>query len=151
MVNTILDSALETSPNVNWTDIQGLSKVKQVLIENIVYPQLNPSVFSGIRSPDTGILLYGPPGNGKTMLAKAVATECKCVFFSISASSLMSKWMGDSEKLMKTLFAIARLKAPAVIFFDEIDSMLTKRSSEEHEAARRLKTEFLVQVDGCGS
>jgi len=149
MVDTILESVVDRSPGVRWDDIEGLKAVKLALIENIVYPQLNPSLFSGIRSPDAGVLLYGPPGNGKTMLAKAVATECKCTFFSMSASSLVSKWMGESEKLMKTLFALARLKAPSVIFFDEIDSILTKRSGSEHEAGRRLKTEFLVQVDGC--
>ena len=143
-VDEIIQNILDKGPGVHWDDIEGLKDVKQVLIENIVYPQLNPSVFSGIRAPDAGILLYGPPGNGKTLLAKAVATECKCQFFSISASSLVQKFMGESEKLMKTLFAVARLQAPSVIFFDEIDSMLTKRGDQEHEASRRLKTEFLV-------
>ena len=118
---------LDKGPGVYWKDIYGLAEVKQALIENIVYPQLNPALFSGIRAPDKGILLYGPPGNGKTMLAKAVATECNCQFFSISASSLVQKHMGEGEKLMKTLFAVARLQSPSVIFFDEIDSILTKR------------------------
>lgn len=109
MVKNIMETIIEKGPGVKWDDIEGLKVVKKALVENIIYPQLRPDVFTGIRAPTKGILLYGPPGNGKTMLAKAVATECKSTFFSISASTLVSKWMGDSEKLMRTLFSLAAI------------------------------------------
>lgn len=148
IAKTLEDSILDADPNVKWDDIKGLAEVKKVLNETIVLPTMRPDIFSGLYAPSKGILLYGPPGTGKTLLAKAVATECKSTFFSISASTLTSKWMGEGEKLMRGLFAMALEKAPSVIFFDEIDSIMGARGGNEHEASRRLKTEFLVQFDG---
>ena len=151
MCKQIIETIMDDGPGVTWNDIIGLQEVKQQLLENIIYPQLRPDMFTGLRTPTRGMLLYGPPGNGKTMIAKAVATECKSTFFNVSASSLMSKWVGDSERLMRHLFGLAAIYSPSIIFIDEIDSMLTARSSTENEAARRVKTEFLVQLDGVGS
>ena len=148
---SIEETILDDSPNVKWDDVQGLVDVKKVLNETIVLPTVRPDIFKGLLSPAKGILLYGPPGTGKTMLAKAIATECKSTFFNCSASTLTSKWMGEGEKLMKCLFAMANENAPAVIFIDEIDSIMGARGGQEHEASRRLKTEFLVQFDGVNS
>jgi spastin len=148
----VLDEALETRPAVTFADVAGLALAKQALREAVVLPALRPDLFRGLRSPARGVLLYGPPGNGKTMLCRALAAECNAEFFSISAASLTSKWLGESEKLMRALFAAAREKAPSVIFFDELDALLSARGSgTEHEASRRLKTEFLVNVDGLAS
>ncbi|KAF9439232.1 hypothetical protein BGZ76_008599 [Entomortierella beljakovae] len=151
LANMILDEVLIDGAAVTWDDIAGLSFAKQALKEIVILPALRPELFTGLRAPAKGVLLFGPPGTGKTMLAKAVAQESKATFFSISASSLTSKFVGESEKLVRTLFAIAQQLQPSVIFIDEIDSILTERSENEHEASRRLKTEFLLQFDGAGS
>jgi len=113
-------------------------------------PAKFPHMFSGKRKAWTGILLYGPPGTGKTYLAKAVATEAQASFFAVSSSDLVSKWLGESEKQVRELFSLGREQRPAIIFVDEIDSLCSARSDSESESARRIKTEFLVQMDGIG-
>ena len=139
------------NPKVKFSDIIGMEEMKQTLYEIIVVPTIRPDLFTGIRKPQRGILLFGPPGTGKTLIAKAIASECNSTFFNISASSLTSKWVGESEKTVKSLFKIAYKKVPSIIFIDEIDSILSKRSESENEATKRLKTEFLIQFDGLGS
>lgn len=147
----ILNEMLDTSPGISFDDIAGLALAKQTLQEAVILPNIRPDLFTGLRSPCKGVLLFGPPGTGKTLLAKAVATESGFTFFSITASSVTSKYVGEGEKLMKTLFDLARKKQPSVIFFDEIDALMSARKESEHEASRRLKTEFMVQVDGTGT
>ncbi|KAH7922405.1 AAA-domain-containing protein [Leucogyrophana mollusca] len=146
-----LSSAILTEkPDVKWDDVAGLEGAKASLKEAVILPIKFPHLFTGKRTPWKGILLYGPPGTGKSYLAKAVATEAKSTFFSVSSSDLVSKWQGDSERLVKNLFEMARENKPAIIFIDEIDSLAGTRNESESEGSRRIKTEFLVQMNGVG-
>lgn len=107
MVESVENEILDKGLKVNWEDIAGLKSAKQTVKEIIILPMLRPDLFRGVRAPSKGMLLFGPPGTGKTMIGKAIATECNSTFFSISASTLTSKWVGVGEKMVKTLFALA--------------------------------------------
>lgn len=149
--NKLEGAIVVEKPNVKWSDVAGLEAAKEALKEAVILPIKFPHLFTGNRKPWKGILLFGPPGTGKSYLAKAVATEANnSTFFSVSSSDLVSKWLGESEKLVKNLFEMAREQKPSIIFIDEVDSLTSSRSDNESESARRIKTEFLVQMQGVG-
>lgn len=151
IVEKVVSEILEKPQIVDWESIAGLQHAKAAVQELAVWPLMKPELFRGARSVPRGLLLFGPPGTGKTLIGRAVASQCRATFFSISASSLTSKWIGEGEKMVRALFAVAACCEPAVIFVDEIDSLLSARKSDgEHESSRRMKTEFLVQMDGLG-
>ncbi|KAI7904477.1 skd1 protein [Cokeromyces recurvatus] len=147
----LIGAILTEKPNVSWNDVAGLEGAKEALKEAVILPIKFPHLFTGQRKPWRGILLYGPPGTGKSYLAKAVATESNATFFSISSSDLVSKWLGESERLVKELFQMARENKPSIVFIDEVDSLCGSRGDGDSEASRRIKTEFLVQMNGVGN
>ena len=164
LARSVQHDIVQTDTGIAWDDIIGLDDPKRLLKEAVVAPLLYPGLFTGLLAPWSGCLLFGPPGTGKTLLARAVAAQTQSTFFNISAASITSKFRGDSEKLVRCLFDLARHHAPSVIFFDEIDSIMGSRSAAggdgggdcagggggmvEHEGSRRTKAELLVQMDG---
>ena len=152
LIEMLEREVVDTNPNVSFNDIAELSQAKKALQEAVLLPLIIPDYFKGIRRPWRGVLLYGPPGTGKTMLAKALATQRKTTFFNVHSSSFASKWRGESEKLVRILFEMARFYAPTTIFIDEVDSLCSKRGEgNEGEGSRRVKAELLVQMEGVNS
>ena len=161
MIDSIMRDLVIDSPNTSFDSIVGHDMAKAALMESVVYPMKYPALFSSLTDLWSGVLLYGPSGTGKTLLARAVATECRIPFFHISAASIISKFLGESERLVKVLFQVARHYAPAVIFIDECESLLSQRNGsgggtnngggdehQHHDGLKRVKTELLVQLDG---
>ena len=150
LVQNLISTAFYASrEDVAWNDVAGLATPKRILQETVILPFRNRALFTGLRTPCSGILFFGPPGCGKTLLVRALAHESGANLWIVSAATLVSKFMGEGEQLVRTLFALARQNNPSIIFVDEADALLSARKeSGEHEAMRRLKTEFLVQLDG---
>lgn len=150
--------ALEMVPpqdiSVGFDDIGGLDTIIEELKESVIYPLTMPHLYSHaapLLSAPSGVLLYGPPGCGKTMLAKAVAHESGASFINLHISTLTEKWYGDSNKIVRAVFSLARKMQPAIIFIDEIDAVLGTRRSGEHEASGMVKAEFMTLWDGLTS
>ncbi|NPA47180.1 MAG: ATP-binding protein [Thermococci archaeon] len=136
---------LITRSSVRWGDIGGLDEVKRLMMETVVISALQrPSSIQ----PWKGILLFGPPGTGKTLLASAAAGSLKATFFSVKASSVLSKYFGESTKIISALYSVARERAPSIVFIDEVDALTTKRSGEQSEASRRMLSTLLTELDG---
>ena len=135
---------------VKFADIGSLDETKDLLQELVILPLRRPDLFKGgLLKPCRGILLFGPPGTGKTMLAKAIANEAGASFINVSMSTITSKWFGEDEKNVRALFTLAAKVSPTIIFVDEVDSMLGQRTRVgEHEAMRKIKNEFMTHWDG---
>lgn len=145
------------SPNeipVDFRDIGGLDDIIEELRESVIYPLTMPHLYAGhssLLTAPSGVLLYGPPGCGKTMLAKALARESGACFINLHISTLTEKWYGDSNKLVAAVFSLARKLQPSIVFIDEIDAVLGQRRSGEHEASGMVKAEFMTHWDGLSS
>ncbi|KAI8901242.1 P-loop containing nucleoside triphosphate hydrolase protein [Globomyces pollinis-pini] len=139
---------------VTFEDIGGMENIIESLRETVIYPLVYPELYesiSGLLGPPRGVLLYGPPGCGKTMTAKALAKESGATFINLHVSTMTDKWFGESQKLVHALFSLAKKLQPTIIFIDEIDSFLRERKSNDHEATSMMKAEFMTLWDGLNS
>ena len=148
----ISDTIITERPSIKMSEVAGLEGAKQAIDDAIIAPMKHPELFIGkARQPWRGILFYGPAGCGKTLVAKAVAAEVNATFFNVSAANIVSKWLGESERLVMNLFELARKNQPAIIFIDELDSIGVSRSGDDVGGERRLKTQLLTELQGLAS
>ncbi|MHA3962395.1 MAG: AAA family ATPase [Candidatus Thorarchaeota archaeon SMTZ1-45] len=148
----ISDTIISERPRMKMSEVAGLADAKQAIDDAIIAPMKHPELFKGkARQPWRGILFYGPAGCGKTLVAKAVASEVNATFFNVSAANIVSKWLGESERLVMSLFDLARKNQPAIIFIDELDSIGVSRSGDDVGGERRLKTQLLTELQGLAS
>merc|ERR1712227_1097964 len=142
-------------PNITWNDIGGLENVKRELKELVQYPVEHPEKFLQFgMQPSRGVLFYGPPGCGKTLLAKAIANECQANFISVKGPELLTMWFGESEANVRDVFEKARQSAPCVLFFDELDSIAQQRGGSSGDgggAGDRVMNQLLTEMDGVGA
>lgn len=154
MAEMVCRDLIQKDFGLTFDKIFGADSAKSILYESVILPLEFPELFAdGVKSWRS-VMMHGPPGTGKTMLAKALCSELKgkFSFFNVSSSTMVSKWRGESEKLIRVLFEVAKLYAPSIIFIDEIDGLTSMRDSNtDHEATKRFKNEFLTLIDGIGS
>ncbi|QEY16369.1 ATP-binding protein [Cellvibrio sp. KY-GH-1] len=144
--------SIASGNSVRFADIAGMSEVKKVIKRKIIDPFINPGLFERFKKKTGGgILLYGPPGCGKTMIARAIATECKAAFYAVGISDILNMYIGQSEAQLASIFERARSSKPAVIFFDELDALAYSRSKANSDCTRTLVNEFLSQLDGASA
>ncbi|MEM1188819.1 MAG: AAA family ATPase [Pseudomonadota bacterium] len=145
-------TALARSARVTFNDIVGMDALKKTVRMKIIEPFVNPSLFARFKKvTGGGIMLYGPPGCGKTMLAKAIAYEIKAEFLAVDITDVLSRWLGESESNMREVFQTARASKPCVLYFDELDALAISRSKTSSDHIRSVVNEFLVQLDGLGN
>eukprot|EP01104_Vermistella_antarctica_P003902 TRINITY_DN1428_c3_g1_i1.p1 TRINITY_DN1428_c3_g1~~TRINITY_DN1428_c3_g1_i1.p1 ORF type:complete len:444 (+),score=82.83 TRINITY_DN1428_c3_g1_i1:212-1543(+) len=152
----LVPALISVSPSVESTrfsDIGGLEDVKEELRRSVILPVTMSHMFKdkSLLRPPSGVLLHGPPGTGKTLLARALASQTSFSFINVSPSTIMSKWLGDSEKVVHAIFSLARKLQPSIIFVDEMDVIFSARGAHEHEATSRVKGEFLALWDGMST
>lgn len=150
-IEWVLSIRTEPKNFISEKDVIGLESIKKMLRIKIINPIQRPDLHIGLHSAPRGILLFGPPGTGKTMLAKWIASECKASFYDVSPGSIMSKFYGETENIIKALFMISEYSSPSIIFIDEIDSIFSKRTSKDDDNSIRLKNQFLQMIDGVQS